>query len=206
MKKRNAKPFPWGCSHCGTRTVVAAAEDYAAEICHDGKAYDICVPNALVPKCSECGRKVLTNSLSQQVYDALREKLGILTPAQIRANIGLLGLSQKDVASRIGVAPETLSRWITGAMIQTRANDRLLRLFFHLPAAREILQDPFDPAVGISAVSYPVLVAPDGLSNGGLDLSRPINRIGSYFEKAPFPDDIMKRKLGFELVPMVLRR
>ena len=44
------------------------------------------------------------------------------------------------------VAPETISRWVNGALIQSRAMDNLLRLFFALPEVRDALrggsQDP----------------------------------------------------------------
>lgn len=144
MNTRRAKPFPWGCAHCGARTVRPITEDYVTKVNHEGKIYGIRVPNAVVPCCSQCGRKVLTQSLSGRIYAALREKLGLLQPEDIKAGIEALGLSQKDVASRLGVAQETMSRWITGAMIQTRSNDRFLRVFFHVPAARRILKEQMD--------------------------------------------------------------
>jgi DNA-binding transcriptional regulator YiaG len=120
--------------------VQPVTEDYAVKVRHDGKDYDVCVSNAVVPACSKCGRKVVTGTLGEQLDAALRQKLGLLSPEEIKAGIEGLGLSQKDVAARLGLAQETLSRWITGAMIQTRANDRFLRLFLQLPEAREFLR------------------------------------------------------------------
>jgi hypothetical protein len=34
----------------------------------------------------------------------------------------------------------TASRWVSGALIQSRAMDNLLRLFFALPEVRNVLQ------------------------------------------------------------------
>jgi len=42
-------------------------------------------------------------------------------------------------AGRVGVAPETMCRWLSGAMIQSRAMDNLMRVFFALPEARAAL-------------------------------------------------------------------
>ena len=145
---QKATPFPWTCLHCGTRTVTPVTEDSVTEIGHDGKTYEVCVANAVIPTCSHCGRKVLTDRVNRQTSAALRAKLELLTPEEIKANIEALGLSQKEVASRLGVAQETLSRWITGAVLQTRSNDRALRVFFYLPVARELLKEPMDPAIG----------------------------------------------------------
>jgi DNA-binding transcriptional regulator YiaG len=148
MTTHRAKPFPWTCLHCGTRTVNPVTEDYVTKTGYDGKTYEVCVANAVIPSCSHCGRKVLTDSVNRQISAALRAKLELLTPEEIKGNIETLGLSQKEVASRLGVAQETLSRWITGAVLQTRSNDRALRVFFYLPAARELLKEPMDPAIG----------------------------------------------------------
>lgn len=76
----------------------------------------------------------------------------LLTPEQIETAIQQLGLRQKELAARLGVAEETISRWINGSMLQTRAMDNLLRAYFALPQLRAALtgpsQDPeFDTSV-----------------------------------------------------------
>ena len=47
-----------------------------------------------------------------------------------------LGLTQKQLATRLHLAESTLSRWETGAQIQQRAMDLLLRMFFEIPQVR----------------------------------------------------------------------
>jgi transcriptional regulator with XRE-family HTH domain len=69
----------------------------------------------------------------------LREHLTLLSPQQIREALRTLGLKQKDLGERIGVAPETISRWISGTNIQSRAMDNLMRLFFALDNVRSAL-------------------------------------------------------------------
>ena len=69
----------------------------------------------------------------------MREQLGLLAADQIRKNREALGLSQRVLAEHLGVAAETISRWENGALIQTRAMDRYLRVYFGVPAARAAL-------------------------------------------------------------------
>src|SRR5262249_38110213 len=86
----------------------------------------------------------------EKINEALRSHLRLLTPAQIRKGIEQLGLRQQELAERLGVAPETISRWVNGALIQSRAMDNLLRLFFALPEVRDVLRGASqDPELGI---------------------------------------------------------
>ena len=50
-----------------------------------------------------------------------------------------LGLTQKQFANLLGVGEATISRWESGAMIQSRAMDNFLRVFFAVPQARDAL-------------------------------------------------------------------
>jgi len=139
MNTRKAKPFPWTCLHCETKTVKPVVENYSIEVPYEGKLYAVCVQKAEIPTCSRCGRKVLTDQVNRQISAALREKLELLTPEEITKNIDALNMSQKDVAALLRIAPETISRWIHGSVIQSRAMDTVLRLLFNVPAAREYL-------------------------------------------------------------------
>lgn len=134
-----ARPFPWPCPNCFTATIVPTVIDYTAKVMHDGAIQELHLPAIEVPCCPTCGETVITTAVDEQVNDALRAHLRLLTPAQIRKGIEQLGLNQQELAGRIGVAPETISRWVNSALIQSRAMDNLLRLFFALPEVREVL-------------------------------------------------------------------
>jgi putative zinc finger/helix-turn-helix YgiT family protein len=151
MSSRNPKEpkprlFPWPCADCYTLTVVPTVMDYTAKVKHDGVVYELRLPGIEIPRCQTCGETYTTSAIDEQVSDALRSQLHLLAPAQIRKGIEKLGLKQQELAERLGVAPETISRWVNGALIQSRAMDNLLRLFFALPQVREVLrganQDP----------------------------------------------------------------
>ncbi|MBM4090047.1 MAG: helix-turn-helix domain-containing protein [Planctomycetes bacterium] len=133
------KPFPWRCPECGKRQVRPANIHHNAEIKHDGRVYSVAIPSLKVPRCEACGELVFDNDADSQIADALREQLALLSPGQIRQNREQLRLSQRDLAEHLGVAVETISRWENGVLIQSRAMDRYLRVYFGVPAARAAL-------------------------------------------------------------------
>lgn len=148
-RKAKGRPFPWMCPSCQTRTVVPTSIDYSTTVKHDGSAYEVQLPNVEAPRCTSCGETIITVAVDEKINDALRAQLRLLTPAQIRRGIEQVGLRQQELAERLGVAPETISRWLNGFLIQSRAMDNLLRLYFALPAVRAALQgENQDPKLG----------------------------------------------------------
>jgi putative zinc finger/helix-turn-helix YgiT family protein len=151
-RQPSARPFPWPCSNCYTLTVVPTVIDYTAKVKHDGTVHELRLPALEVPRCQTCGEVVITSAVDEGINDALRSHLRLLTPSQMRGSIEKLGLKQQQLAERLGVAPETISRWLNGALIQSRAMDNLLRLFFALPEVREALPGGSqDPQLGTEA-------------------------------------------------------
>jgi len=136
-----AKPFPWKCSKCKQREMRPARTDYTTEIHHDGRLHTVHVPDLQIIKCSSCGEWTYSDPGEAQLFHALRHLLGLLQPEEIRQSIKALNLTQRELAARLGVAEESVSRWINGAMIQSLAMDRLLRVYFASPEARAVLTD-----------------------------------------------------------------
>lgn len=136
-----SKPFPWRCPECGKKEVRAAQVAYTTEIKHEGRLYTVAIPELSVPRCGACGELVFDVRADEQIARALRNQLGLLSAEQIRTNREKLGLSQRQLAERLGVAIETISRWETGALTQSRAMDRYLRVYFGVPAVRVVLED-----------------------------------------------------------------
>lgn len=144
------RPFPWRCRQCGKQEVAMATIEYQAEVRHDGKLHTFTIPQLEIPVCQACGARVFTESVDGQVNNALRAHLNLLTPDQIREGIKRVGLSQKEITSRLGIAEATLSRWLNETQIESRALDNLLRTFFAIPQVRVALSGKDqDPQLGI---------------------------------------------------------
>ncbi|HBI44636.1 MAG TPA: hypothetical protein DDY78_17565 [Planctomycetales bacterium] len=151
-RKRRDRPFPWLCANCLKDEVYPVTMPYAVETKHDGRLYHIEVPELRIPKCKACGELIFSNSVDDQIMEALRSHVRILTPEQIKAGRKALGLKSKDLAKRLGVAAATVSRWEKGMMIQSRAMDNLLRVYFAVPEARAVLRGAEqDPNLGVVA-------------------------------------------------------
>lgn len=140
------RPFPWHCPKCRQKEVRPAIITYRCDMVHDGQPHPVTVPELTVPRCGHCGELVFNYPAEEQIRNALRSQLHLLTPDEIRAARTGLALSQRALADRLGVGENTIARWETGDQIQSRAMDNLLRIFFALPEVRSMLlgtnQDP----------------------------------------------------------------
>lgn len=132
------KPFPRRCFSCGERRVNRIEDRREVRVKYDGATYDLTVVMP-VNRCENCGATTLDNASHDATDHALRERIGLLHPHEIRAARTSLGLTQQQLASKIGCAAESLSRWENGLVVQSRVYDRMLRAFFHLPALRDFL-------------------------------------------------------------------
>lgn len=139
VKSHPTPKYPIRCAECGKKQVMPAIVHHQVQKNHDGRIYDLDIKKLPVTRCQACGEIYFTIASDDAIVAALREKLGLLTPEQIHANIHTLGMQQKQFAERLGVAAETLSRWINGTMIQSRAMDNLLRAYFGSNEVRENL-------------------------------------------------------------------
>jgi putative zinc finger/helix-turn-helix YgiT family protein len=141
--------FPPKCAVCRERRVEPTTEDYRVTVDHDGRSYDLTIPNLELLKCRACGNRILPDAAGERINEALRQAAGLLSPAEIKEYRAALGLTQKELADRLRIAEATLSRWETGAQIQQRGYDILLRLFFDLAAVREHLSEPKPRSSGL---------------------------------------------------------
>jgi putative zinc finger/helix-turn-helix YgiT family protein len=138
-------PFPWRCIECRAKEVFPQATDYTTTRKHDGRSYTVHIPDLEIPTCRKCGEQLFTVDLDDRVVAALRAQVGLLTPEEIQHHRGRLEMTQQELADQLGAAKETISRWETGGMIQSRAMDNLLRLFFESEEVRRLLRQRFAP-------------------------------------------------------------
>jgi DNA-binding transcriptional regulator YiaG len=120
---------------------------------HDGVLHTVDLADLRVPRCANCGELVFGNEACAQISQALRERLALLTPEQIRHNRELLGLSRRALAERLRVTEALVEQWETGLVMQSGLADRALRGCFAVPAYRAALADmTHDPTLGTAVV------------------------------------------------------
>lgn len=134
-----SRPFPWLCSTCGQNTVVPATVHHVATVRHDGRLHTLDIPELNLFRCSACGAEIHNTTVDDQISDALRTQLRLLTPAQIRNGISGLGVRIQDLAEQLGVEDALIQSWLSGERIQSCVADRLLRAYFGSPATRDAL-------------------------------------------------------------------
>lgn len=141
------------CHRCKGVVELRNAPPSIWEIKYDGAIRQVPVDQMPEWHCAACEVSTLHDDSDEILQDALRKHMRLLRPTELRTARESLGLKQKELADLTGCASESLSRWETGAVLQSRAYDRLLRLFFHLPEAREMLTDlESDPTLGSMAI------------------------------------------------------
>ncbi|HVA50852.1 MAG TPA: type II TA system antitoxin MqsA family protein [Pirellulales bacterium] len=139
--KRPPEPFPWLCPRCGRETVNPATITYKTTKKYEGRAYDVEAPGVVVFACSNCGEQLYNNEAGDQIGKAFRATLGLLQPEEIREGRKTLGLSKQEFAGKLRFAEESVSRWETGALVQSRHADTLIRLYFASPLLRQLLDE-----------------------------------------------------------------
>ena len=115
---------------------------YTARVKHDGTLYAIEVASLHVLKCRSCGEVLFDSVTDEQISQSLRDHLQLLSPREIRDKLNALSLTQKEFAQRLRLAPETVSRWLSGAYIQSASSDTLMRLFFEREEASRMAANP----------------------------------------------------------------
>ena len=79
---------------------------------------------------------------ARKSLECAADLLGLLSPQEIRKRLDRLGLNQKEFCEQIRIAPESLTRWLGGEYIQSRAYDELMRLFFEKAMTQHRIPKP----------------------------------------------------------------
>lgn len=148
------KPFPWKCGQCHQKQVIGTSlPAYEIALDHDGRTYPLKMVDFQVARCENCGNIVLDDTANRQLVDALRTAAGLLHPKIIRQQREELGLTQKVLSTYLRVAESTLSRWESGAQIQQRSMDLLLRAYFYVEEFRYAVTHEIWPSQSENSVS-----------------------------------------------------
>jgi DNA-binding XRE family transcriptional regulator len=105
------RPFPWLCIECGKREIFPLATDYHCDLTHDGQPYEIHIPGLNIPTCRNCGAQLISLSVDDQIFAALRAKAGLLTPEEIERRRKEPGLSQEQLARMLDISEEAIARF-----------------------------------------------------------------------------------------------
>lgn len=91
----------------------------------------VTVPVALL-RCDACGDVLYSpeqaERAQQQVYEEIRRRENLLSPAEIASIRRALGLKQDEFERLLGLGPKTVVRWESGRVFQSKAADALMRL------------------------------------------------------------------------------
>lgn len=115
-----------GCTVCGGQLDLSSGAIVA-----NFKDEEIEVSGIEHYVCSGCGEVEFdldkTTEYSKAVKDAYRHKHGLLSPLEIKKIRKGLGLTQQQFQKMLGVGKTMVSRWETGALVQQKNDDNLLR-------------------------------------------------------------------------------
>ncbi len=152
------RPFPRPCPECGQIEVWPATIAHETDVKHDGSLYHLQIPCLGVTKCKKCDEVYFVTETHDQISQALRDELGLLSPREIRSYLNRFNWSQKEFAEHLGTTPETVSRWLSGSRIQSRVMDKCMRNLFELESLkRESAVAAGSPVVqgGVFTPKYP---------------------------------------------------
>lgn len=130
------------CHVCGQKSLRRVQQPYERSVSHDGRAPivvhidDLDVTACGNPDCSpeQPGDNVLLDSAAiERITEESYRQLGLLTPAEIRANRERLGYTQKMLQETLRLGGNSLSRWENGRVFQSGSMDSLLRIVFRWP-------------------------------------------------------------------------
>jgi DNA-binding transcriptional regulator YiaG len=139
MSNYPKKPFPWCCSNCREQAVYEATVDYTTQMPHDDREYAIKIDGMKIPKCKSCG-VIHPDAEALKLLDAaLRRAANLLTPDQIRAFRVHANLTEEELGAAVGINTAEVERLEEGGQIQSRVLDNLLRIFFGMSKARQLL-------------------------------------------------------------------
>ena len=139
----------WRCHVCGQKSLRRDPRPFEYEVSHDGRPpVKIRIPDLEVIACTnpDCHPEHADDTIIEddaaihRITEETYRQLGLLTPGEIRAGRERLGLTQQELQDLLGLGGNSLSRWESGRVYQSRSSDTLLRIVFSLSAAVEFVR------------------------------------------------------------------
>jgi len=115
------------CPVCAASDITRTLLDHESEY-GTGSARAMIDTRLPVSECRTCGFTFLDHEAEQVKQDALCRHFGVLCPDEIKAIRNRCRMTPAEFANATKLSEASLHRWEEGLSIQTRANDRYLRL------------------------------------------------------------------------------
>lgn len=126
LRGRVSAPSPV-CGQCGSSHVTRSTERDEFEYGTGEAAVKLVAP-VPVYRCSDCLFQFTTESAEVLRHEAVCKHLDVLSPAQIASIRGECNLTRERFADLTGIGVASLARWENGQLVQSKSQDRYLRL------------------------------------------------------------------------------
>lgn len=116
------------CPFCTQRTLDDKTGTFVMSVPSNIPGGDFEVTDATWQACTYCGEEIIPDDLNKAVERIRYQRLGLLSPEQIKQVRAKTGLSAVEMSQIIGAGDKSYTRWESGRSIQNKATDTLLRL------------------------------------------------------------------------------
>jgi len=137
--------MPRECPICGEVGMEEHHGEFRFDFPPNIPGGEFLIPDVTWEECSTCGEAILSPEIEDAIDREHYRRKGLLTPDDIKAIRERTGLSQKEMAERLGVGEKTYTRWENGYSMHNKSNDNMIRLFDRSPEVFEEIEAPRDP-------------------------------------------------------------
>jgi HTH-type transcriptional regulator/antitoxin MqsA len=142
------------CFNCGAEQMEERHGTYRFEPPANIPGGSMSVQNATWMECENCGEQMIPAVLNRRLEDLSIQRQGLLPPTHIKAIREKLGLSQAQMAERLGVGDKTYTRWESGRSIQNKSSDNLIRLMDRSPEQFAVIEAQRSPERSLKIEAY----------------------------------------------------
>jgi HTH-type transcriptional regulator/antitoxin MqsA len=142
------------CPNCGSQSVELRDGTYRFQPPPNIPGGLMVIQNATWEECGNCGEQLLSPELNRQLEELSIARQGLLPPRQIKAIRDKLGLSQTEMAERLGVGEKSYTRWESGRSIQNKSSDNLIRLMDRSPEQFSAIEAQRNPERSMKIADY----------------------------------------------------
>lgn len=128
------------CECCGSENVTLDLVTSVFEY-KNGKSFDQITVELPVYTCSECEFEYTAQESEMIKHIAICNHLKLLLPEDILNLRTKYALTQAQLAKLTGFGIASIARWESGKLVQSKANDNLLRLLISNPANLVLLRN-----------------------------------------------------------------